>query len=86
METGLAKVKDLGRGEGKGRMLEALKRQINFRKKVLRQPILDAKDWAFSEGHKPCDVSTLKAKLVKIINQIPPQASVGDEMLETDAD
>ena len=69
--VGLAKVKESARGEGKGKLLEALKRQINFRRKVLRQPILDPKDWAFSEGQKLCDVATLKAKLLKIIGQAP---------------
>ena len=83
---GLAKVKESARGEGKGKLLEALKRQINFRRKVLRQPILDQKDWSFSEGQKQCDVAALTAKLLKIISQAPKDLSNANEHPPVDAD
>ena len=67
---GLARVK-VGRGEGKGRMLDALKSQIRFRKTVLQQTVKDPKDWTFSENAKALDVQSIVTKLVKIIDQCP---------------
>ena len=69
IDEGLARVK-AGRGEGKRRMLDALKVQIQFRRKVLLQPVLEAKDWTFSENSKPLDVPALRAKLLKIASQM----------------
>ena len=71
VREGLAKVKEAGRGEGKGRMLDALKCQIRFRKNVLQQVVRDQKDWTFTECSKALDVPSLVTKLVKIINQTP---------------
>ena len=71
VREGLAKVKEAGRGEGKGRMLDALKVQIRFRKVYLPESVKDQKDWTFSENSKALDVPSLTAKLVKIIKQSP---------------
>ena len=71
MEEGLKKVVENARGRGcKGKLLEALKDQMNFRKYILQQTGIDAKDWSFSEDKKALDVDQLKAKLAKIINQV----------------
>ena len=70
VDEGLARVKDAGRGEGKGRMLDALKVQIQFRKKVLQQPVVNPKDWTITENSKTLDVPVLRAKLVNIIGQM----------------
>ena len=63
VKEGLAKVK------GKGRLVEALKAQINFRRKVLQQQVLDQKDWTFSENSKPLNIDSLTTKLINIISQ-----------------
>ena len=81
---GLAKVKESARREGKGKL--SLKHKINFRRKVLRQPILDSKDWAFSEGQRQCDVAALTAKLLRIISQAPEDLSNANENPPVDAD
>ena len=43
VREGLTRVKPSERGEGKGRLLEALKNQINFRRKVPQQQVHDQK-------------------------------------------
>ena len=71
MEAGLKMVVENAGGRGcKGKLLEALKDQMNFRKNILQQTGIDAKDWSFSEEKKALDVDQLKAKLAKIINQV----------------
>ena len=57
----------LGRRGGQKLKLEALKTQINFRKKNLRQPF-PAKLGAFSQGGKAFSVEELTQKLKEIIN------------------
>ena len=69
LEEGLKKVKGSARGEGKGKLLDALKTQIDFRRKILQQPVVDAKDWTYSENGKALDVAALSAKLVNLIHQ-----------------
>ena len=69
VRSGLARIKEAGRGEGKGRMLDALKIQIRFRKVYLPKSVKDPKDCTFSENNKALDVPSLTSKLVKLINQ-----------------
>ena len=69
VREGLARVKQSGRGEGKGRQLEALKNQINFRRKVLQQQVHDQKAWTFSENSKPLSVESLTTKLYNLLSQ-----------------
>ena len=70
VDAGLMKVKEsVVRGEGKGKQLEALKCQITFRKKILQQPVIDAKDWTQSADKKALDIQSLSDKLKILINQ-----------------
>ena len=69
LRQGLEKVKNEGRGEGKTRLLAALKSQMAYRRQILEQPVIDKADWSYSQGSKACDVPTLTSKLLKLINQ-----------------
>ena len=66
---GVDKVKKSGRGEGKVRVLAALKCQISYRRQILGQPVFDKADWYFSENGVVFDNSTITSKLLKLITQ-----------------
>ena len=45
MLAGLSIVKEVARGEGKGKQIEQIKSQMSYRRKILEQPVADSKDW-----------------------------------------
>ena len=69
MKRGLEQVKESARGEGKGKQLESIKCQINYRRRILEQPVNDPKDWTFSENERQLNVESLSIKLAKLIGQ-----------------
>ena len=69
LQQGLERVKNEGRGEGKTRLLAALKSQMAYRRQILEQPVIDKADWSYSQGSKACDIPTLTSKLIKLISQ-----------------
>ena len=71
VDAGLTRVKGDARGSGKGKLLEALKSQLSFRKKVLKQQISDAKLWSYSEKGRAFDVAELSSRLKLIIAECP---------------
>ena len=78
-----------GRGEAKGKVIEALKQQISYQKLILEQRVLDPKDWTYSDGAgKSPTVDSLTRKLTKIIiiNQAFEALSQVDEDKENNPD
>ena len=71
MKVGLEKVRANARGEGKGKLVQALKCQISYRRLVAKQPVRDAKEWNYTGANGKIDVEGLTSKLVNIINQFP---------------
>lgn len=65
----LEKIKEEVRGEGKGKLLDAIKTQMAYRKKVLKQPVKEARDWTYSENGRQCSVEALTLKLKIVIAQ-----------------
>jgi hypothetical protein len=72
MSTQEKKVKDEARKEGKGKLLDAIKTQMSFRRKVLRKQVREPKEWSYSENECMHDVAELNAKLNVIISKVPP--------------
>jgi hypothetical protein len=72
LDAALMEIQQRARGQGKGKQMDALKSQIAYRKKVLHQPILDPKDWTYSDNGRQCTVSDISTKLKIIISQTPP--------------
>ena len=79
VDAGLAAVKQGARGGGKGKMVEALKTQINFRRKVLRQRLDDLKLWNFSENRHVFTVDELSERLKVIIAKLPIPESTNEQ-------
>ena len=75
LQQGLERIKNEGRGEGKGRLLAALKSQMAYRRQILEQPVIDKADWAYSQGSVAFDVPTLTSKLTKLIHQAPAESA-----------
>ena len=69
LQQGLEKVRNEGRGEGKVRLLAAIKSQMAYRRQILAQPVVDKADWSHSHGSVACDIPTLTSKLTKLIHQ-----------------
>ena len=75
VDAGLAKVKQEARGGAKGKLLDALKVQLAFRKKVLKQPLTDAKLWSYSEKGRNFDIEELSSRLKLVIAECPMSAA-----------
>ena len=87
MMAGIQEVKKQGRGEAKGKVVDALKQQISYRKLILKQRVLDPKDWTYSDGAgKSPSVDSLTRKLAKIIDQATGSLSQDDEDKENHPD
>ena len=87
MMAAIQEVRKQGRGEAKGKVIEALKQQISYRKLILEQRVLDPKDWTYSDGAgKSPTVDSLTRKLTKIINQAFEALSQVDEDKENNPD
>ena len=71
VEEGLAKIRGAARGGGKGKLLEGIKTQLAFRKKVLRQPLSDPKLWSYSEKGRAFDVDELTQRLKLVVAESP---------------
>ena len=69
MKKGLDKVKESAKGEGKGKQLESIKCQINYRRRIVEQPVNDPKNWTFSENGRQLNVESLSIKLARLIGQ-----------------
>ena len=83
----IQEVRKQGRGEAKGKVIEALKQQISYRKLILKQRVLDPKVWTYSNGAgKSPTVDSLTRKLTKIINQAFEALSQVDEDKENNPD
>ena len=67
VDEGLKKVKEGGRGGAKGKMTDALKTQLSFRRKVWGQKLTDQKQWNLSENGRAFTVDELAMKLKSII-------------------
>ena len=67
VEAGVKRIKESVRGEGKKQILDALKHQISYRRKILLQSTENAKDWTFSENGKPLPIAGLKVKLIHLL-------------------
>ena len=78
LKRGVEKAKSGGRGQGKTRVIAAIKSQMAYRRQILEQPVIDKTDWSYSEGSVACDVPTLAAKLTKIILQAPAESTDGE--------
>ena len=70
MEEGLALIGQSARGAGKGKLMDAIKTQMAFRRKVLHQAVHDTKDWVYSQNGSMHDVTELSTKLKTIITQV----------------
>ena len=70
VDTKIESIKSKGRGEAVGKVKDALKAQINFRRRIMKQPVRDAGDWKFSENGRPCLANELQQKLKNIILQL----------------
>ena len=68
VDEALAKVKRGARG-GKGKLVEAVKTQIAYRRKVYRQKLTDSKLWNFSENGHIFTHEELTTRLKLIISQ-----------------
>ena len=75
VKIGLEQVKNSGRGEGKMRVIVAIKSQMAYRRQILEQPVVDKTDWSYSEGSVVCSIPALTAKLIKIILQAPAESN-----------
>ena len=75
VDGGLARVKQAARGGAKGKLLEALKIQLAFRKKVLKQQLSDQKVWSYSEKGRAFDVNELSRRLKLVIAETPIPSS-----------
>ena len=75
LQHGLENVKNEGRGEGKVRLLAALKSQMAYRRQILEQPVIDKADWSYSQGSVTCDIPTLTSKLTKLIHQASAESA-----------
>ena len=71
VDSALSELQHSGRGQAKGKQVEALKTQLTYRKKMLRQPVVDPKQWTFSENGRQCSVMDLAQKLKTVIAQTP---------------
>ena len=69
VEEKIASIKSQSRGESIGKVKDAVKAQINYRRRILKQPVNDAADWRFSVNGRPCLADDLKEKLKAIILQ-----------------
>ena len=67
VEEKIARIKSQSRGESVGKVKEAVKAQINYRRRILS--VNDAADWRFSVNGRPCLADDLKEKLKAIILQ-----------------
>ena len=70
----LGKVKKGSRG-GKGKLIEAIKVQLSYRRKVYRQQLSDAKLWSFSENGHIFTHEELTSRLKIIISEHVPAES-----------
>ena len=55
------------RGAGKGKMMEAVKLQKYYRRKIMNQQVEDSKLMAFSEDKKPYNLQQLINNLTRVI-------------------
>ena len=69
VDEGLEKVKAGGRGGAKGKMTDALKTQMSFRRKVWGQKLADPKLWNVSENGRAFTVDELAGRLKRIIGE-----------------
>ena len=69
MDDALQLVKRSNRGEAKGKCMDAIKAQLTYRKKVLQQPSLNAKDFCFSENGRALNENELKTKVKVLIDR-----------------
>ena len=63
-------IKEGSRGESIGKVREALKTQINYRRQILKQPVKVPGDWKFSVNGRPCLPGELTQNLKNIIAQL----------------
>ena len=70
VEERIASIKSKSRGESVGKVKDALKAQINYRKRILKQPVKNNLDWNFSANNRQFCADELKEKLKAIILQI----------------
>ena len=63
-------IKAGSRGESIGKVREALKTQISYRRQILKQPVKDAADWNFSVNGRPSLPDELRQNLKNIIAQL----------------
>ena len=70
VDEAMAKVKRGARG-GKGKVVEAVKAQISYRRKVYRQKLTNSKLWNFSENGHSFTHEELTTRLKSIIKEQP---------------
>ena len=69
MEEALGQLKNTSRGEAKRKCLDAIKAQMTYRKRILQQAAVSAKDFCFSENGRALNVEQLKARLQILIDR-----------------
>ena len=70
VDEGINRAKEGARGAGKGKIMDALKAQISYRKKVYCQKISDKKLWNFSENGRGYTVDEMAVRLKRIISDL----------------
>ena len=81
VDKGLAKIKGAARGGGKGKLLEGMKTQLAFRKKILCQPLSDTKLWSYSEKGRAFDVDELSRRLKLVVAESPIRPTTPSTLL-----
>ena len=82
VDAGLSKVKQAARRGAKGKLLEALKNQLAFRKKVLKQQLSDPKLWSYSEKGQAFDVNDPSSRLKLVVAECPIPSTTPPTTLE----
>ena len=70
VESRILRIGESARGQGKKQILDAIKHQISYRRKILLQSTASGKDWTFSENGKALSVCDLKLKLFRLLTPI----------------